>query len=181
MQLANNTLTHAHTQCKQTSTHVRSPPLHVLPQPASIPQLQTLDTLPLDMLPLTTIVPLPTIQGTFITAMCMTPDPVNLLFAACLDGNLRLYSDKLRLRSCMPWSNGVVRDVVYNPARDEIVTAGSQGIRVWVCEMDHEAYRSDKDIDPYSIPRTKDGKVLPWGYGKYQNTRMRLQLRWVWV
>jgi hypothetical protein len=34
---------------------------------------------------------------------------------ACVPGpqdNLRLYNERLRLKSCMPWSNGVVRQVL---------------------------------------------------------------------
>ncbi len=61
----------------------------------------------------------------------------------------------------------------------QVITAGSYGVKVWVCEMDHEAYRNDKDVDPYSIPRTQDGQVVPWGFGKYQQARQRLQLKCV--
>jgi hypothetical protein len=36
-----------------------------------------------------------------------------------------------------------------------------------------------QDVDPYSIPRTKDGQVVPWGFGKYQMARQRIQFKWV--
>lgn len=44
----------------------------------------------------------PGYQSTFITAMCVAAD-TNLLFAACLDGNLRIYNERLTLKSAMPW------------------------------------------------------------------------------
>jgi hypothetical protein len=74
-------------------------------------------------------------QSTFITSMVIAHEPLNLLFCACLDGNLRLYSDKLRLRSCMPWSNGAVRDMVYNFKRNEVCsnTWGHQAWGAGVC------------------------------------------------
>lgn len=70
-----------------------------------------------------------------------------------------------------------VRDMLYNHGRHEIVTAGSYGVKAWACEMDHEAYRNDKDVDPYAIPRSKDGQILPWAFGKYQHARQRMQYR----
>ena len=50
-------------------------------------------------------------------------------------------------------------------------------LQVWECEMDHEAYRSSKDLNPFDIPRDKDGNVITWCFGKYQNARARLTLR----
>ncbi len=172
-------------------------------------------------------------------------EPLHLIFAACLDGSLRLYSEKLKLRSNMPWANGAVRDMAYNNKRAEVITAGSYGtphtraynqhsitqqdqaslsvsksygprsgsakhvrsgpktlalcgaikqwnetqrplhravciyacvcvyvctgIKAWTCDMDYEAYRNDKDVDPFAIPRSKDGQILPWAFGKYQH------------
>lgn len=118
----------------------------------------------------------PGYQTAFITTMTVSPE-LNQVFAACLDGNLRIWNEKLKLRSCMPWANGAVREIIYNPKREELITAGSYGVKIWECELDHDAYRTDKDVDPYSIPRTKDGQVILWCYGKYQHARQRLQLR----
>ena len=94
----------------------------------------------------------PNYQSSFITCAMYAKD-TDLLFTACLDDALRIYNEKLVLRSNMPWSNGVIRQMVYNERRSEIITAGSYGVKVWECELDHEAYRSDKNVDPYAIPR----------------------------
>lgn len=117
----------------------------------------------------------PGYQSTFITAMCVASD-INMLFAACLDGNLRVYNEKLALKSCMPWSNGLVREMLYNKKRKEVITAGSYGVRVWSCDLDHEAYRHAKDLNPFDIPRTRDGQVVPWCFGVYQHAKLRLAL-----
>eukprot|EP00200_Dunaliella_tertiolecta_P016698 CAMPEP_0202421704 /NCGR_PEP_ID=MMETSP1128-20130828/50477_1 /ASSEMBLY_ACC=CAM_ASM_000463 /TAXON_ID=3047 /ORGANISM="Dunaliella tertiolecta, Strain CCMP1320" /LENGTH=1700 /DNA_ID=CAMNT_0049029737 /DNA_START=44 /DNA_END=5146 /DNA_ORIENTATION=- len=114
----------------------------------------------------------PSYQAAFVTAMMSTPEPLNSLFVACLDSQLRIYSEKLRLRSCMPWANGQVRQIVYNGKRDQIITAGSSGVKSWYCELDYEACRSDVAMDLHSIPRTKDGEIVPWGFGKYQHARL---------
>lgn len=120
----------------------------------------------------------PGYQSTFFTSMCLA-ERNNMLFAACLDGNLRLYSEKLRLLSAMPWHNGLVRDMAYDEANDELITAGSGGIKVWACEFDTEGYKADTAVRPYALPRTKDGKVIPWCLGMYQSALCRLTLRWV--
>ncbi len=52
----------------------------------------------------------PNYQSNFITSFVFSQE-LGLLFASCLDDNLRLYNERLRLKSCMPWSNGVVREV----------------------------------------------------------------------
>ena len=71
----------------------------------------------------------PSYQSTFITSMCMGTD-INMMFAACLDNNLRIYSDRLVLKSCMPWHTGLVRECLYNVKRQELITAGSLGVKV---------------------------------------------------
>ena len=79
----------------------------------------------------------PGYQSTFITSMVFGGD-INVLFAASLDGNLRVYTDKLLLRSCMPWHNGLVRASVYNTRRREVITAGSLGVKVRTAAWLHE-------------------------------------------
>lgn len=64
--------------------------------------------------------------------------------------------------------------LIYNKARKEVITAGSMGARVWDCDLDHEAYKNAKDLNPFDIPRTRDGKVVPWCFGLYQHARNRL-------
>ncbi|GAX84070.1 hypothetical protein CEUSTIGMA_g11494.t1 [Chlamydomonas eustigma] len=114
-------------------------------------------------------------QATFINASAMGSD-INMLFMACLDGYLRVYNDKLTLKSCMPWQNGQVREMVYNIKKQEIITAGSMGVKVWECELDYEAYRNSKDLNPFDIPRKANGEVVTWCFGKYQHAKCRLSL-----
>ena len=71
----------------------------------------------------------PSYQSTFVTSLVLGTD-INMLFASCLDGNLRVYNDKLALKSCMPWHVGLVRESLYNIKRQEIITAGSNGVKV---------------------------------------------------
>lgn len=59
-------------------------------------------------------------QAHFVSAVChatpaglATASPI--LFAACLDNTLKVYAaEKLRLRSSMPWSGGIVTTILYN-------------------------------------------------------------------
>eukprot|EP00198_Chlamydomonas_reinhardtii_P012386 XP_001701723.1 predicted protein [Chlamydomonas reinhardtii] len=95
----------------------------------------------------------PNYQSNFITSIVLSQE-LGLLFCACLDDNLRLYNERLRLKSSMPWSNGVVREV-------------------WECLLDYEAFRLDKTSDLFDVPKVKDGSVLPWCFGKYQHVRLR--------
>ncbi|PNH09269.1 hypothetical protein TSOC_004136 [Tetrabaena socialis] len=118
----------------------------------------------------------PNYQSNFITS-CVLSQDLNLLFAACLDDNLRLYNERLRLKSCMPWSNGVVREMLFYEKRHLLVTAGSYGVKVWECLLDYEAFRLDKTSDLFDVPKIKDGSVLPWCFGKYQHVRLRATLK----
>ncbi|EFJ51575.1 hypothetical protein VOLCADRAFT_87736 [Volvox carteri f. nagariensis] len=118
----------------------------------------------------------PSYQQNFITSMVLSRE-LNLLFTACLDDNLRLYNERLRLKSCMPWSNGVVREMAFYEPRSLLVTAGSYGVKVWECLLDYEAFRTDKTCDLYDVPKIKDGSVLPWCFGKYQHVRLRCTLQ----
>lgn len=56
---------------------------------------------------------------------------------------------------------------------------GSSGVKSWYCELDFEACRSDVAMDLHSIPRTKDGEIVPWGFGKYQHARLQTSFTWV--
>ena len=84
----------------------------------------------------------PANQSYFVTSMVVSFD-LNVVFVACLDGCLRIYDHKLDLMCSLPWSNGVVRQLVYNSRREELITAGSYGVKIWECEIDLEAYRTD--------------------------------------
>ena len=118
----------------------------------------------------------PGYQANYITSMVLCRE-LNLLFCSCLDDTLRIYNERLRLKSSMPWSNGVVREMLYFEKRHELVTAGSYGVRVWECLLDYEAFRRDKSSDVFDVPKIKDGSVLPWCFGKYQHVRLRLTLK----
>eukprot|EP00798_Chlamydomonas_sp_ICE-L_P011299 gene11299-18935_t len=100
----------------------------------------------------------PASQTCFVTCMAICPE-LDILFAGCLDGFLRLYNHRLDISSLMPWSNGIVGEIVYNHKRQEIITAGSYGVKIWDCEIDLEAYKTDEDVNPYELPRMKDGNV----------------------
>ncbi|MEW5315346.1 MAG: hypothetical protein WDW38_006784 [Sanguina aurantia] len=118
----------------------------------------------------------PNYQSNFVTCMELALD-VEFLFVACLDETLKLYNDRLRLKSVMPWSNGIVKQLVYHTQRQELITAGSYGVRVWYCELDYELYKADRNLDPHNMPKlAKDGNVMKWGFGKYQQVRQRLLL-----
>ncbi|KAG2494055.1 hypothetical protein HYH03_007699 [Edaphochlamys debaryana] len=117
----------------------------------------------------------PGYQPNFLTGMVLSQE-LGLLFASCLDDCLRLYNERLRLKSCMPWSNGVVREMLYYDKKHLLVTAGSYGVKVWECLLDYEAFRLDKTSDLFDVPKVKDGSVLPWCFGKYQHVRLRATL-----
>lgn len=78
--------------------------------------------------------PLPTLN--FITGVCISTN-LNLVFTSCLDDTLKLYNERLRLKSTLPWANGVVREMVYNSKRNELITAGSYGVKARMLVMAH--------------------------------------------
>ena len=69
-----------------------------------------------------------------------------------------------------------MRDILFNAKTGDVITASSYGVKAWTFEFDQEMFRNEQ-ADPYSIARTRDGEVLPWGYGKYQHVRQRLQFK----
>lgn len=50
-----------------------------------------------------------------------------IILAACLDHTLKVYSEKLRLRSSIKWDAGTFTMMVYNTKNDNIITTGSAG------------------------------------------------------
>lgn len=71
----------------------------------------------------------PGFQTNFVTCICLSTN-LNLVFAACLDDTIKLYNERLRLKSSLAWANGVVREMAYNSKRNELITAGSYGVKV---------------------------------------------------
>lgn len=65
----------------------------------------------------------------FVTCMLFIPGP-KLVACACLDGCLRLYKYDLRLKSTLPWGETAVSDMHYIKPSNELIVAGTQGIKV---------------------------------------------------
>ncbi len=42
--------------------------------------------------------------------------------------------------------------------------------------MDHTAFKESKDLNPFDIPRTADGEVVTWCFGKYQHAKLKMSL-----
>lgn len=71
----------------------------------------------------------PGFQQNFVACMALAPN-INMVFCACLDDTLKIYNERLRLKSSLAWMNGVVREMIYNVKRNELITAGSYGVKV---------------------------------------------------
>ena len=69
----------------------------------------------------------------FITALLFV-EQHGLFFAACLDQTLRLYDSSFKLQSTMRWHAGVVTQLLYSKALDEVITAGAEGLKTWFCQ-----------------------------------------------
>jgi WD40 repeat protein len=52
----------------------------------------------------------PSYQTSFVTAMMCTPEPLNALFVACLDGQLRIYTGAQDNRHCICLAFYVILD-----------------------------------------------------------------------
>lgn len=72
----------------------------------------------------------PVSQTNFISAICHAPG-TNVLLASCLDSTLKVYNDRLVLRSSIPWCNGTVVQMQYNNTTDEVQHT-AQGCSVMV-------------------------------------------------
>ena len=78
-----------------------------------------------------TIKALPYPQGRirFVTAL-MYSQRAQLYFCACMDGRLRLYKHNLRIKACLEWPERAVYAMKFVNARDELVVAGANGVKV---------------------------------------------------
>lgn len=68
-------------------------------------------------------------KSSFITAVLYSPH-VKALFAACLDGQLRIYKHNFKIKSCLPWAESAVHAMAFVHRRDELVVAGAAGVKV---------------------------------------------------
>lgn len=75
-------------------------------------------------------------KSSFITAVTYSAH-AKVLFAACLDGHLRLYKHNFKIKACLPWAESAVHDMAFVHKRDELVVAGAAGVKVWPrCALD---------------------------------------------
>lgn len=72
---------------------------------------------------------LPLPRTNFVTCMLFIPGP-KLVACACLDGCLRLYKYNLRLKSTLPWEETAVSDMHYIKSTNELIVAGTRGVKV---------------------------------------------------
>lgn len=74
----------------------------------------------------------PGLKANYVTCLIYASTPM-LFFCACLDGHLRIYKHDLRIKACLPWQSSVVLDMVFCEKRDELVVAGSDGVKARPC------------------------------------------------
>lgn len=119
----------------------------------------------------------PAFQPSFITCMVYS-EKLGLIFAAALDNSIKLYCSKLRLKASLPWKAGAVLSMVYNSRNDELVAAGSDGVKVWYSEPDYSSYYTN-DRGPFERAQkcTDSGKLLSWSFGQHQTVMERMVLR----
>ncbi|WIA34925.1 hypothetical protein OEZ86_013208 [Tetradesmus obliquus] len=94
----------------------------------------------------------------FVSAVCHAV-PTGLgaasgvILAACLDCSLKVYAmEKMRLRSSMTWTCGVVTALLYNSHNDTIITAGAAGVKLWGSKADCEGYAHEKALPASDRP-----------------------------
>lgn len=114
----------------------------------------------------------PARQKCFIAAIVASPDR-SLLFAACLDNTLKVYSaPDLALRSSCAWPLRGVSALVYNEqTHDLVVASSSHGLQAWSCGRDSAAEEEDKGKLPWSRQLNAE---TPWNYGRYLLLARRL-------
>ncbi|WIA34924.1 hypothetical protein OEZ86_013208 [Tetradesmus obliquus] len=114
----------------------------------------------------------------FVSAVCHAV-PTGLgaasgvILAACLDCSLKVYAmEKMRLRSSMTWTCGVVTALLYNSHNDTIITAGAAGVKLWGSKADCEGYAHEKALPASDRPwLSAAGEVVPWCYGRFQQAQ----------
>eukprot|EP00878_Enallax_costatus_P038101 GHUV01043255.1.p2 GENE.GHUV01043255.1~~GHUV01043255.1.p2 ORF type:complete len:194 (+),score=48.16 GHUV01043255.1:1214-1795(+) len=98
-----------------------------------------------------------------------------VILAACLDHTMKVYSEKLRLRSSIRWDAGTVTMMVYNTKNDTVITTGSAGVKLWTSTADTEAFAKEKALPASDRPWfDANGRVVPWCYGRFQTAKEQL-------
>jgi len=112
----------------------------------------------------------------FIAAVChaapLAPSPIVL--AACLDNTLKVYTDKLKLRSCIPWTCGTVTHLLYNHSNDTIITNGSAGVQLWLSRPDTEALASTAQLSGTGVPIFSTVQQMPTTADDWLNQQEQL-------
>ena len=72
---------------------------------------------------------------------------------------------------------GLVVSMVYNAEVAELITAGSQGSKLWGCRLDMEAYEKRAQQNLHYRGRLKTDLANPWELGQFQFVRERATLR----
>ena len=104
-------------------------------------------------------------QRCFITAIAPSADQ-SLVFCACLDNSLKVYSADLELRSSCAWPLRGVSALLYNPrAHELLVLSASHGLQAWACRLDSAAELQDR-VSKAEVAKHLDTSV-PWNYGMY--------------
>ena len=106
-------------------------------------------------------------------------------FVAALDGTLRVLDDRMHALSTFKWDpyQGAVLNMVYNPALDELITAGKSGIMFWTCVYDSRAatawmndnMRVGEKGEGASKASTSifEGRRVPWRGGGFSEVVLR--------
>ena len=72
---------------------------------------------------------------------------------------------------------GLVVSMLYNAEVAELITAGSQGSKLWGCQLDMEAYEKRAQQNLHYRGRLKTDLANPWELGQFQFVRERAALR----
>eukprot|EP00854_Cymbomonas_tetramitiformis_P020527 gene20527-24603_t len=85
----------------------------------------------------------------------------NLYLAPALDRTLKVYDERMNLVNSLPWGKdqGTVAHLTYNPIRDEVITSGAGGIKIWACVPDD--YRLSDLMNAVPQPSSKQpGSIM---------------------
>lgn len=72
---------------------------------------------------------------------------------------------------------GLVVSMLYNADMAELITAGSQGSKLWGCQLDLESYEKRAQQNLHYRGRLKTDLANPWELGQFQFVRERATLR----
>ncbi|CAD7698424.1 unnamed protein product [Ostreobium quekettii] len=117
----------------------------------------------------------PAFQPSFISCLVYV-DHLKMYFAAALDHTLKLYTDSLKLKASLEWKGGAVLSLLYNEAQDELISAGSDGVKIWYSEKYFTSAQEERRV--LSGCRQRRARVSPvWCLGPHQTVCERMCLR----